>query len=258
MQIPSKIEQDIWSGKAVYRSFQTGAGGQTILPIGQNQFAIIFGYVFSPAGSGIGQVVDVGPIAPGFFNCPSQLRPFATQQILFFTGDDFYPFVENVSVSATPVIKGITEYVGYQLDTTPRVRPVYIRTNQSVSIAVGLVAEALRPVSGTIPVTEYTPPNLSYGGSGQIQSVQTDFGGFPNQFLQPQIKGWDQAPYAYGVIPANATDQAWASPDAGAGAIDPSFYINGLGLAPDDSACNNYYLTIHYALYNAASDTKLQ
>lgn len=258
MQIPSKIEHDIWCGKAVYRTFQTGVGGQTNLQVGQNQYVIIFGYVFSPAGTGIGQVIEATPIEPGFYGVPSQLRPFCTQQILFYTGDDFYPFVENVSVAAAPVIKGSTEYIGYQLETTPRHRATYIRSNQSVSIAVGLVAEALTNTIGTIPVTETTPPNLSYGGSGQPQNVQTDFGGFPNQFLQPQIKGWETAPYGYGLIPANATDQAWASPDAGAGAINPSNYINGLAIAPDDSACYHYYLTLHYALYNAASDTKLQ
>lgn len=258
MTIPSKIEQDIWSGKAVYRTFQTGVGGQTNLQIGQNQYAIIFGYVFSPAGTGVGQVIEATPIEAGLYGVPLQLRPFGTQQILFYTGDDFYPFVENVSVSASPVIKGASEFIGYQLDTTPRHRSTYIRANQSVSIAVGLVAEALTNTVAAIPITETTPQYLSYGGSGQLQNVQTDLGGYPIQFLQPQIKGWDQPPYSYGVIPPQASDQAWATPDAASGMIDPSAYLNGLGLNPDDTACYNYYLTLHYALYNAASDTKLQ
>jgi hypothetical protein len=32
-QIPTQIEQDIIAGKATYRTFQTGNGGQSILPV---------------------------------------------------------------------------------------------------------------------------------------------------------------------------------------------------------------------------------
>jgi hypothetical protein len=31
--IPTKIEEDFISGKAQYRTFQTGVGGQSILPV---------------------------------------------------------------------------------------------------------------------------------------------------------------------------------------------------------------------------------
>lgn len=258
MQVPSLIEQDLRSGRAVYRTFQTGIGGQSNLQVGQNQYVIIFGYVFSPAGTGISQTAARPLEENELVGIPGQIRPFCTQQILFYTGDDFYPFVENVAVGSTSVQKGNVDYVEYDLDTTPRMRSTYIRSNQNVSIAVGLVPEAVTNVVGQIPITETTPQYLSYGGSLQNQNVQTDMGGLPTSFLQPQIKGWDQAPYAYGLVPATASDQVWATPDAASGAIDPSLYINSLGLVTDDSACYHYYLTIHYALYNAAPDTKIQ
>jgi hypothetical protein len=55
-QIPTQVEQDIIAGKAVYRTFQTGNGGQSILPVPANSYAVIFGYDFSPAGGGFKQV----------------------------------------------------------------------------------------------------------------------------------------------------------------------------------------------------------
>jgi hypothetical protein len=51
--IPAQVEKDIIAGKATYRTFQTGMGGQSILPIPANSYAVIFGYDFSPAGGGI-------------------------------------------------------------------------------------------------------------------------------------------------------------------------------------------------------------
>jgi hypothetical protein len=52
-QIPQQIEQDIIAGKAQYRTFQTGVGGQSILPVPNNAYAVVFGYDFSPAGGGL-------------------------------------------------------------------------------------------------------------------------------------------------------------------------------------------------------------
>jgi hypothetical protein len=40
------------AGKAVYRTFQTGNGGQSVLPVPPNSYVVIFGYDFSPAGGG--------------------------------------------------------------------------------------------------------------------------------------------------------------------------------------------------------------
>jgi hypothetical protein len=52
-QIPQQIEKDIIAGKAQYRTFQTGVGGQSILPVPNNAYAVVFGYDFSPAGGGL-------------------------------------------------------------------------------------------------------------------------------------------------------------------------------------------------------------
>jgi hypothetical protein len=52
-QIPTQVEQDIIAGKATYRTFQTGNGGQSILPVPANAYVVIFGYDFSPAGGGL-------------------------------------------------------------------------------------------------------------------------------------------------------------------------------------------------------------
>ena len=52
-QIPQQVEKDIIAGKAQYRTFQTGVGGQSILPVPNNAYAVVFGYDFSPAGGGL-------------------------------------------------------------------------------------------------------------------------------------------------------------------------------------------------------------
>ena len=99
-QIPQQIEQDIIAGKAQYRTFQTGVGGQSILPVPSNAYAVIFGYDFSPAGGGItyydlvGSAQNFGP-RPVLDN--SVIRFFETQQISFYTGTDFFPFIHHIS-----------------------------------------------------------------------------------------------------------------------------------------------------------------
>jgi hypothetical protein len=45
--IPTRIEEDFISGKAQYSTFQTGVGGQSILPVPTNAYAVVFGYDFS-------------------------------------------------------------------------------------------------------------------------------------------------------------------------------------------------------------------
>lgn len=258
MTIPSKIEADIWAGKCVYRTAQYGAGGQTILPIGNNQYGILFGYTFSPAGGGFTYVADLGGPAPAGPIDPSVLMlPFGTQQISFYTGDDFFPFVENVPLHTHIHNQGANDFLVTQVDNSSIQRSVYIRMNQSTAVSVGLITEIAGGVVGTIPVTQSTPPNLTYGGSGQNQFVQTDMGGTPVQFLQPVVQGWEQAPYAYGVIPGNASNQLFATPDAAAGLIEPSTYVAGLGLQLN-GATYNYFITLHYALYNAAPDSRIQ
>jgi hypothetical protein len=61
--IPTKIEEDFISGRAQYRTFQTGVGGQSILPVPTNAYAVIFGYDFSPAGGGFRRVSSLPSIS---------------------------------------------------------------------------------------------------------------------------------------------------------------------------------------------------
>jgi len=79
-QIPTQIEQDIISGKAQYRTFQTGVGGQSILPVPSNAYAVIFGYDFSPAGGGLRKFSLQGA-SLGQFLSDDIIRYFETQQI---------------------------------------------------------------------------------------------------------------------------------------------------------------------------------
>jgi hypothetical protein len=65
-QIPTQIEQDIIAGKAQYRTFQTGNGGQSVLPVPPNSYAVIFGYDFSPAGGGLKMLVPQLELAHNF------------------------------------------------------------------------------------------------------------------------------------------------------------------------------------------------
>lgn len=257
MTIPSQVEQDIISGKAVYRTMQFGTGGQNILPVGQNQSVTIFGYVFNPAGGGITYTHDLGVIAVGNTrqHYADQIRPFMCQEILIWTGNDFYPFVENVAVK-NDFFWGNTNpsFMASTIMADAKVRSTYIRANQNVSFAVLLAKNEVVAFRGTIPVTESTPRVLSWGGTADQLAVQTDLGGFPDQFLQPKVQGWDLPPYSYGLIPANAQEQYFHAPaqpgPAGAnGPFDPSELVNGIytGYTPSGA---NYKLQIHYALYN--------
>jgi hypothetical protein len=80
-QIPTLIEQDIKSGKAQYRTFQTGNGGQSILPVPSNSYVVIFGYDFSPAGGGFKRmrIVSGGDVNQ-IIRCTNIRRWFETQQ----------------------------------------------------------------------------------------------------------------------------------------------------------------------------------
>ena len=102
-QIPTLIEQDIKNGKAQYRTFQTGNGGQSILPVPSNSYVVIFGYDFSPAGGGFKRVSSVaGNGADNLLN-DTNIRWFETQQISFYTGTDFYPFIHHINTECSAV-----------------------------------------------------------------------------------------------------------------------------------------------------------
>ena len=261
-QIPTQVEQDIISGKAVYKTFQTGNGGQSILPVPANSYAVIFGYDLSPAGGGfkVSEVqLNVGDSAT--LNNPAT-RWFETQQISFYTGTDFYPFIHHCDVKVTAIPRSVnasapdneilTSYLTIEeIDNSPIARQVYITSTNDVTITHGLILNANRISGNAIPVTNRTPLGLTYGGTAQVINTQTNYGpaATPLQFMQPSPKDYED--FAFGLLPANADGQAFATPDTVNGLRDASQLLTTLiGAQFRDQASSNYYLCLHYALYN--------
>jgi hypothetical protein len=251
--IPTRIEEDFISGRAQYRTFQTGVGGQSILPVPTNAYAVIFGYDFSPAGGGIvfksnsltgGQSLEAG-------------RQFQTQQISFYTGTDFFPFIHQVNSTQSSHVNsfnpatGATATIGitHTIDNTPIARQVYITSDKDISISVGLVLNSPVASSNNIPQTNRTPALLTYGGAGQAVATQTNFGPAltPVQFMQPSPKDYQE--FGFGLLPNGASGQAFATPDPTNGLLDPSVFLASLGATFRDAAAANYFLCLHYALY---------
>jgi hypothetical protein len=241
-QIPQQIEQDIIAGKAQYRTFQTGVGGQSILPVPNNAYAVVFGYDFSPAGGGIDSLQSV-LANPQLV--PAIIRFFETQQISFYTGTDFFPFIHHINIETVTDAGNLF----YSIDNTPIARQVYITSDKDITISVGLILDSDVATTGAIPITNRTPALLTYGGSPQTPAVQTDFGpaATPIQFMQPSPKDFQD--FGFGLLPNGANGQAFATPDAARGLIDPSVYLTSLGATFRDAAAANYFLCLHYALY---------
>jgi hypothetical protein len=65
--------------------------------------------------------------------------------------------------------------------------------------------------------------------------------------MQPSPKDFQD--FGFGLLPNNANGQAFATPDATRGLIDPSVYLTSLGATFRDAAAANYFLCLHYALY---------
>lgn len=246
-QIPTEIEKDFKNGKAQYRTFQTGNGGQSILPVPSNSYVVIFGYDFSPAGGGIRfQALQLNANEL----TPEASRWFETQQISFYTGTDFYPFIHHVNTEFSGFVVAAGAVDGYTIDTTPIARQVYITSTNDVTITHGLILNATPATQNAIPVTNRTPQALTYGGSGQVINTQTNYGpgATPQQFMQPSPK--DYQDFAFGLLPANADGQAFATPNTANGLYDSSAYLFALGGDPFlTAAATNYYLNLHYALY---------
>jgi hypothetical protein len=256
-QIPAQIEQDIISGKAQYRTFQTGVGGQSILAVPNNAYAVVFGYDFSPAGGGFKVLRDEGVGGNiRLLNDPF-VRSFETQQISFYTGTDFYPFIHHVDVKTTAAVRAFNVVNGNttllttieEIDNTPIARQVYITSDKDITISVGLIITSAVASLNTIPQTNRTPALLTYGGSPQAVATQTDFGpaATPIQFMQPSPK--DYQDFGFGLLPNGASGQSFATPDATRGLIDPSAQLAAIGPTFRDAASANYFLCLHYALY---------
>jgi hypothetical protein len=263
-QIPTLIEADIKAGKAQYRTFQTGNGGQSILPVPSNSYVVIFGYDFSPAGGGLKRSSRYGaPATFGSLNVQNDqiIRWFETQQISFYTGTDFYPFIHHVDIKSSTALDSwdstnpvnniaVNLSVIEEINNSPIARQVYITSTNDVTITVGLILQSVAVSQNAIPVTNRTPAGLTYGGSGNIVNTQTNFGnaGNPQQFMQPSPKDYED--FAFGLLPANADGQAFATPDLLNGLLDPTAFLAGaFGAAFNNSAASNYYLCLHYALY---------
>jgi hypothetical protein len=262
--VPTKIEEDFISGKAQYRTFQTGVGGQSILPVPTNAYAVIFGYDFSPAGGGLirnYEAVSASIVGAQTLLNNSIPRFFETQQISFYTGTDFYPFIHHVDLKTTALIgiiqnqspptnNGVinNQYI-QEIDNSPIARQVYITSDKDITISVGLILDSDVATTGAIPITNRTPALLTYGGSPQTPAVQTDFGpaATPIQFMQPSPKDFQD--FAFGLLPNGANGQAFATPDPARGLLDPSVHLTSLGNEFRDAAACNYFLCLHYALY---------
>ena len=246
--IPQQIEQDIIAGKAKYQTFQTGNGGQSILPVPPNSYAVIFGYDFSPAGGGMRSIYPSVTAETLQIN-DSVLRFFETQQISFYTGSDFYPFIHHVNNVITA--RGASDFVLSEIDSTPIARQVYITSTNDVTITHGLILNATPATTGAIPVTSRTPGFLTYGGSAQLIQAQTNYGpgATPLQFMQPSPKDFQD--FGLGLLPGNPDNQAFATPDATNGLLAANVHLLAIG---GDSfvqaAATNYYLCLHYAIYS--------
>ena len=267
-QIPTQIEQDIIAGKATYRTFQTGNGGQSILPVPANAYVVIFGYDFSPAGGGLSVIgSDTSVLGNNTIAAPERIKFFETQQLSFYTGTDFFPFIHHVDTECNTFPRQtdasivdnnvvITVATNWSIKNTPIARQVYITSSNDVTITHGLITTSQRGSANAIPVTNRTPQGLTYGGNVQTMNTQTNYGpaGTPLQFMQPSPK--DYQDFAFGLLPANADGQAFATPDLTNGLRESTNFLQSLSPAFTNSAACNYYLCLHYALYNKPIPSK--
>ena len=251
--IPTQIEQDIICGKAKYQTFQTGMGGQSILPVSPNSYVVIFGYDFSPAGGGFGNVFPTPDTLDLYQVFPDAMRWFETQQISFYTGTDFYPFIHHVDIDVKNITNNLVPNQNFcciTVDNTPISRQVYITSTNDVAITVGLLLATNNNQNNAIPVTNKTPFALTYGGSGQNILTYSRFspGTLPQGFTQPSVK--DYADYNLGALGLEATNQAFAAPDPVFGLLDPTVHLNNLSQDLEGLTAPNYFLNLHYALYS--------
>ena len=259
--IPQQIEKDIIAGKAKYQTFQTGNGGQSILQVPPNSYAVIFGYDFSPAGGGFKRSSAIAGEGTDSFLNNAEIRFFETQQISFYTGTDFYPFIHHIDIQTFGYPRTIntsdpnqtqltTSYIIEQINNTPIARQVYITSSNDVTITHGLIQTATPATTGAIPVTSRTPGFLTYGGSAQLIQAQTNYGpgATPLQFMQPSPKDFQD--FGLGLLPGNPDNQAFATPDATNGLIEANVHLASIAADLPRNAATNYYLCLHYALYS--------
>ena len=258
MTIPTLIEQDIRCGKARYQTYQTGMGGQSVLVVPDNSYIIIFGYDYSPAGGGLSTRATQDPDSSKLN--PAAIRAFETQQISYYTGQAFHPFIHHFDIRRSGEDFGASLNNDiYEINSLPIVRSTYIISNRSVAITVGLIQRVELNAAAAIPVTDKTPPNLTYGGDAQTPNVESiyssNLANSPSQ-VQPSLKQFQD--YGLGGVPGNAQDQAFALPDRIDGLIEPTQYLEDtFGLTFREAAACNYFLNVHYALYTNQTPEQL-
>jgi len=254
--IPTLIEKDIRCGKARYQTYQTGMGGQSVLVVPDNSYIIIFGYDYSPAGGGLIQTAT-GSGVPRLL--PDIIRAFSTQQISFYTGQAFHPFIHHVPVLNSGEDASTTVNDKYFVNNSAIERGTYIISNRSVAITVGLIQRVELNAAAAIPVTDKTPPSLTYGGDTQTPNVESVFSSNlanPPSQVQPSLKQFQD--YGLGGVPGNAQDQAFALPDRIDGLIEPTQYLeDSFDLTFREAAACNYFLNVHYALYTNQTPEQL-
>jgi hypothetical protein len=272
--IPTLIEKDIRTGKARYSTFQTGIGGQSVLKVPSNSYIIIFGYDYSPAGGGFLFSEEI-TIPNGAKLTSTRIAPFETQQISFYTGQAFHPFIHHVDIKHGAYVRSFNTATGnttaaaqiQSVDNKPQTRSTYIISNSNVDIMVGLL-QGLDPEApgvnfGPIDVTQNTPNAVSYGNDGNLHAVQTFLSSATGSiFTQPSPENVDFYGTGFAPLP-NAESQVYLKPEPGSattgiGLIDPSEYIALVfGLNFTRAYALHYFLNVHYALYTNTTPEQL-
>ena len=138
-----------------------------------------------------------------------------------------------------------------EINNSPISRQVYITSTNDVTITHGCILTSPSITQNAIPITSRTPQGITYGGSGQIINTQTNYGpgATPQQFMQPSPK--DYQDFAFGLLPANADNQAFATPDTVNGLRDVTqLWATLFGPTFLNMAAGQYYLCLHYAIYS--------
>lgn len=241
-------------------------GGQTVLQLPPNAYIVIFGMDYQPSGGGItyveqeNQVEGAYQMKKAFGVGQNTANDFGTQQVSFWTGNQFYPFIFHAPIKLGGVVNNAPS-AGQMLlctyiDNTPIPRSLYIPATNNVAITVGLIRTVVNTTQALIPVTNATPAGLTFGGFLSVINVQSDFNstfGQTTQFLQPNPELFNTM--GFGIPPAGQSDQAFAKPAANQGLDDATRLLTVAGL--QTFAASNYFLTLHYALYNSAPNERL-
>jgi hypothetical protein len=133
--IPTLIERDIKEGKARFKTFQTGVGGQSIIPVPANSYIVVFGFTYCPAGAGFIGTSD----GNGSLNqIENPLRSYLTQQVSFLSSSGFFPFIYHTELLSR-FLAGTTNRA--MINPRPIDQQVYIISNSDVAITVGLIDE---------------------------------------------------------------------------------------------------------------------